>query len=91
MLLRHRGDLLAANERNALFEVQKENQMDDVAFLYPPLRVMLGYFGFSKLKNDQAFQQRFNQALNRLHERDVISDLQRKQGLKIYPKMNSPR
>ncbi len=90
MLLRDRGELLAANERNALYEVRKEQLADRVDFLRPAFQAMVGYFGFSRQKADRVFQDRFNRALNQLHSSGEISELWSEYGLKSYPRNDQP-
>lgn len=86
MLQKNRGDLLAANERNALFEIRKENLQSEVSFLKRPFGMMVGYFGFSKKKADHHFQARFNESLNQLHLSNEMHGLWKQYGLTLYPK-----
>ncbi|WP_165840016.1 substrate-binding periplasmic protein [Motiliproteus coralliicola] len=85
LLQKGRGELLAANERNAIFEVRKEQLQPKIAYLTPPFGRMVGYFGFSKQKGDHQFQRRFNQALSEMHHNGEMLELWTKHGLKLYP------
>ncbi|WP_421864599.1 substrate-binding periplasmic protein [Motiliproteus sp.] len=89
LLQKGRGELLAANERNAIFEVRKEQLQPQIAYLSPPFGKMVGYFGFSKQKTDLDFQQRFNQALQTMHQNHEMDALWNKHGLKLYPEAPS--
>lgn len=66
MLIADRADLLAANERNALFELKRQGLGDRLAILHPAFHQTHGYFGFPKVKNDKVLQARFNKALEML-------------------------
>lgn len=81
MLMANRVDLLAANERTALIGFNQRKLNGDLEILNPAFHATHGYFGFPKVLQDRAFQDRFNAALERLWESGELAAMSAEYGL----------
>ncbi|WP_020591617.1 substrate-binding periplasmic protein [Kiloniella laminariae] len=81
MLRNDQVDLVALNERNALYEIRKEAALEEIEIKEPEFRTVVGYFAFPKKQTDAAFQKRFNDALNQLAVTGEIKQLSARYGL----------
>jgi polar amino acid transport system substrate-binding protein len=68
MLMKGRGEVIIANRQSALYEMKKMSIMSNVRFLNPAFHTVRNYFAFSKIKNDTAFQKKFNTAFQKLRK-----------------------
>ena len=81
MLCKERADLVALNERNALFEMKKEGVLGELSIMEPAFRTVVGYFAFSRERENSAFENRFNAALTLLATSGEIRKLSANYGL----------
>lgn len=65
MLMNNRGDIVAINRRNAIFELRKQELEQRIEILYPALNVNRGYFAFSAKRHSKNYD-KFNKALTEL-------------------------
>lgn len=81
VLKKGRVDLLAFNERNAIPFISKLHFENEIEIIQPYFSLNLGYFGFSKLRNETLLQTRFNAALNQLAQTGELKKLNKLYGL----------
>ncbi|MCZ4279642.1 transporter substrate-binding domain-containing protein [Kiloniella laminariae] len=81
MLRNDQVDLVALNERNALYEIRKEAALEEIEIKEPEFRTVVGYFAFPRENTDHAFQKRFNDALDHLAATGEINQLSARYGL----------
>lgn len=81
MLLHHRTDVVALNERNARHLIERQGISHLVQINSPHIAINRGYFAYAKNKQDAAFQDRMNQALETLYKNGEIKRINARYGL----------
>lgn len=85
MLLHHRADVVALNERNARHLIKRKGMGNVVQINSPHIAVNHGYFAYAKNRDEGAFHDRMNKALETLYKNGEIKRINARFGLSFEP------
>lgn len=85
MLIHHRADIVALNERNARHLIRHKDMKNKVQINAPAIAVNHGYFAYAKNRKETALQDRMNRALDTLYKRGDIKQINARYGLAFAP------
>ncbi|WP_417797661.1 substrate-binding periplasmic protein [Terasakiella pusilla] len=81
MLLHHRADVVALNERNARHLIQRKGMSTVVHINSPHIAINHGYLAYAKNRGEDALHQRMNEALETLYINGEIKRINARFGL----------